>query len=134
MMLVMVMSIPLLASSSQNSWSEVRPSFSAGIEVTSSTMLVAPIAVGLQWNNIFGAMSTAVLYVDEKIPIAAKVVASYNPDFYWESSLGIAPRIYLTKKSFGKPLKRLYLAPFLGVVIYPNLKSSIYINMGVDFR
>lgn len=134
MMLVMVMSIPLLASSNQNSWSEVRPSFSAGIEVTSSTMLVAPIAVGLQWNNIFGAMSMAALYVDEKIPIATKIAASYNPDFYWELSLGIAPRIYLTKKSFGNPLKRLYIVTFLGVAAYPNLKSSIYINMGVDFR
>ena len=132
MMLVMAMSMPLLASDSP--WKEFRPSISAGAEVTSTTMLVAPIALGLQWDNIFGAMAHIVLYVDENVPIATKVAAAYHPSFYWELSLGMAQRIYLTKRSFGNPLKRLYMAPFLGAGIYPNLKFSIHINMGVDFR
>ena len=133
LLMVIVVAMPLLASDF-NPWEELRPSFSLGAEVTSSTMLVAPVAVGLQWNNIFGFMFSLSLYVDEKIPVVVRTSVAYSPSWYWEMSLGLSPRIYLTEKSFGSPLKRIYIAPFLGAAVYPKLKASVCFSLGVDFR
>jgi len=133
LLMVIVVAMPLLASDS-NPWEELRPSASLGAEITSSTMLVAPVAVGLQWNNIFGFMFSMSLYADEKIPVVVRTSIAYSPSWYWEMSLGLSPRIYLTKKSFGSPLKRIYITPFLGATVYPKLKTSVCFSLGVDFR